>query len=87
MLAVVGSTQGRTVPDVRDPLGFFTTVADKMLRGTFPFGVTNIPVCSHRGLRLGIRFAPVAQMEIDNKRKNKPMNAVLLTEGQSACNS
>ena len=27
-----------------DPLGFFTTVADKMLRNTFNFGVTNIPV-------------------------------------------
>lgn len=27
-----------------DPLDFFTTVADKMLRNTFSFGVTNIPV-------------------------------------------
>jgi hypothetical protein len=38
---------GRTVPDPGNPLGFFTTVADKMLRSTFPFGVTNIPVCSN----------------------------------------
>ncbi|MEI8288143.1 MAG: hypothetical protein WCH99_01615 [Verrucomicrobiota bacterium] len=30
--------------DNRDPVGFFTTVADKMLRSTFGFGVTNIPV-------------------------------------------
>jgi hypothetical protein len=39
--------QGRTVPDPGNPLGFFTTVADKMLRSTFPFGVTNIPVYSN----------------------------------------
>ena len=41
------SVPGRTVPDPGNPLGFFTTVADKMLRSTFPFGVTNIPVCSN----------------------------------------
>ncbi len=33
--------------DANDPLGFFTTVADKMLRSTFSFGVTNIPVYSN----------------------------------------
>ena len=41
------SVPGRTVLDPGNPLGFFTTVADKMLRSTFPFGVTNIPVCSN----------------------------------------
>ena len=41
------SVLGRTVLDPGNPLGFFTTVADKMLRSTFPFGVTNIPVCSN----------------------------------------
>lgn len=30
--------------DNSNPVGFFTTVADKMLRSTFGFGVTNIPV-------------------------------------------
>ena len=38
---------GRTIPDATDPTGFFTTVADKLLRSTFSFGVTNIPVCSN----------------------------------------
>ena len=38
---------GRTPPDVNDPVGFFSSVADKMLRSTFSFGVTNIPVCSN----------------------------------------
>jgi hypothetical protein len=47
MLASLASAWGRAVPDAGDPLAFFTTVADKMLRGTFPFGVTNIPVCSN----------------------------------------
>ena len=41
------NARGRAVPDAGDSLGFFTTVADKMLRSTFPFGVTNIPVCSN----------------------------------------
>ena len=31
-------------PDASDPLGFFSVVADKLLRSTFSFGVTNIPV-------------------------------------------
>jgi len=35
------------VPDPGNPLGFFTVVADKMLRSTFPFGVTSIPVYSN----------------------------------------
>jgi hypothetical protein len=39
--------QGHSVPDAGNPLGFFTTVADKMLRSTFQFGVTNIPVYSN----------------------------------------
>ena len=38
---------GRTPPDASDPVGFFSNVADKMLRSTFSFGVTNIPVCSN----------------------------------------
>ena len=46
-LATIAGVWGRAVPDAGDPLGFFTTVADKMLRATFPFGVTNIPVCSN----------------------------------------
>jgi len=41
------SAPARTVPNVSNPLGFFTTVADKMLRSTFSFGVTNIPVYSN----------------------------------------
>jgi hypothetical protein len=47
LLATAFNGWGRVVPDTGDPLGFFTTVADKMLRSTFPFGVTNIPVCSN----------------------------------------
>ena len=38
---------GRTPPDASDPVGFFSSIADKMLRTTFSFGVTNIPVCSN----------------------------------------
>jgi hypothetical protein len=37
----------KPVLDAKNPLGFFTTVADKMLRSTFSFGVTNIPVYSN----------------------------------------
>jgi hypothetical protein len=37
----------KPVLDAKDPVGFFTTVADKMLRSTFSFGVTNIPVYSN----------------------------------------
>src|ERR1700733_7576379 len=44
LLATGFSAWGRVVPDINDPIGFFTTVADKMLRSTFAFGVTNIPV-------------------------------------------
>jgi hypothetical protein len=47
LLAVAGNLWGRPVPDPADRLGFFTTVADKLLRSAFPFGVTNIPVCSN----------------------------------------
>jgi hypothetical protein len=47
LLPALFNAQGRAVPDAGDPLGFFTVVADKMLRSTFPFGVTNIPVCSN----------------------------------------
>ncbi len=39
-----GSASARTTLNPNDPLGFFTTLADKMLRNTFSFGVTNIPV-------------------------------------------
>ena len=38
------SVSARTTLNPADPLGFFTTLADKMLRNTFSFGVTNIPV-------------------------------------------
>ncbi len=38
------NASARTVLNTDDPVGFFTTVADKMLRNTFNFGVTNIPV-------------------------------------------
>jgi hypothetical protein len=34
----------RTAPNPADATGFFTAVADKLLRSTFSFGVTNIPV-------------------------------------------
>ncbi len=34
----------RTVPDPADATGFFTAVADKLLRSTFNFGITSIPV-------------------------------------------
>jgi hypothetical protein len=44
LLATGFSAWARAAPDINDPLGFFTTVANKMLRSTFPFGVTNIPV-------------------------------------------
>jgi len=38
---------GRTIPDASDATGFFSSVADKLLRSTFNFGITNIPVCSN----------------------------------------
>jgi hypothetical protein len=44
MLAFAASLSARSVPDASDPLGFFTNVADKLLRSTFSFGITNIPV-------------------------------------------
>lgn len=43
-LAFVSIGSARTVPDPADATGFFTTVADKLLRSTFSFGITNIPV-------------------------------------------
>jgi hypothetical protein len=46
-LAVLSSAPAKTTLNVNDPLGFFTTLADKMLRNTFAFGVTNIPVYSN----------------------------------------
>ena len=46
-LAMFSDTVAKPVLDAKDPLGFFTTVADKMLRSTFSFGVTNIPVYSN----------------------------------------
>jgi hypothetical protein len=45
-LAISTSAIAKPVLDVANPLGFFTTVADKMLRNTFSFGVTSIPVYS-----------------------------------------
>jgi hypothetical protein len=41
---MVFGAAARTPLNPNDPLGFFSTVADKMLRNTFSFGVTNIPV-------------------------------------------
>ena len=43
-LAMVSNTFAGPALDNSNPVGFFTTVADKMLRNTFGFGVTNIPV-------------------------------------------
>jgi len=43
-LAMFSSASAGTMLDTGDPVGFFTTVADKMLQSTFSFGVTNIPV-------------------------------------------
>lgn len=42
--AMIGHVSARTVLNASNPVSFFTTVADKMLRNTFNFGVTNIPV-------------------------------------------
>ncbi len=48
ILSLAGlNVSGRTPPDASDPVGFFSSVADKLLRSTFSFGVTNIPVCSN----------------------------------------
>jgi len=46
-LAALSSASARNNLDASNPLGFFTTVADKLLRSTFNFGVTNIPVYSN----------------------------------------
>jgi hypothetical protein len=46
-LAMFSGAIAKPVLDTGDPLGFFTTVSDKMLRNTFSFGVTNIPVYSN----------------------------------------
>jgi len=46
-MAVLSSASARNNLDASNPLGFFTTVADKLLRSTFNFGVTNIPVYSN----------------------------------------
>jgi hypothetical protein len=43
-LCLASSINARTIPDPTDATGFFTTVADKLLRSTFNFGITNIPV-------------------------------------------
>ncbi len=43
-LALAVTAPARPVLDVSDPVGYFTTVADTLLRTTFGFGVTNIPV-------------------------------------------
>jgi len=47
VLLPVISSPARTVPDPTDAVGFFTTVADKLLRSTFSFGITNIPVLTN----------------------------------------
>jgi len=38
------TAMSRTIPDPTDATGFFQTVANKLLRSTFDFGITNIPV-------------------------------------------
>jgi hypothetical protein len=43
-LALFSNASAKTALDANDPVGFFTTVADKLLRSTFNFGVTSIPV-------------------------------------------
>jgi hypothetical protein len=43
-LAMLSSASARTMLNTDDSAGFFTAVADKMLRNSFNFGVTNIPV-------------------------------------------
>ena len=47
LLFCVSNVMARTIPDPSNPAGFFTTVADKLLRSTFSFGITNIPVQTH----------------------------------------
>jgi hypothetical protein len=44
-LALLAQTSATPALNPNDPIGFFTTVADRLLRNTFGFGVTNIPVC------------------------------------------
>jgi hypothetical protein len=46
-MAMFFSASARTTLNTDNPVGFFTTVADKMLRNTFSFGITNIPVYSN----------------------------------------
>jgi hypothetical protein len=46
-LAMFSDAIAKPVLDTGDPLGFFTTVADKMLRNTFSFGVSSIQVYSN----------------------------------------
>jgi hypothetical protein len=41
------SASAKTTLNTSDPVGFFTTVANRMLLNTFNFGVTNIPVYSN----------------------------------------
>lgn len=41
------TASARSVPDPANATEFFTTVADKLLRSTFSFGITNIPVSSN----------------------------------------
>jgi hypothetical protein len=43
-LLLLPAASARTPLNPNDPVGFFTTLADKMLWNTFGFGVTNIPV-------------------------------------------
>jgi hypothetical protein len=43
-LAMVSAAPAKPGLDTGNPIGFFTTVADKLLHSTFNFGVTNIPV-------------------------------------------
>jgi hypothetical protein len=45
--ALLFSASAQTTLNTGDPVGFFTTIANKMLLQTFGFGVTNIPVYSN----------------------------------------
>jgi hypothetical protein len=46
-LTVFCNASAATTLNVADPVSFFTTIADKALRSTFSFGISNIPVQSN----------------------------------------
>ena len=46
-LVMFSTASARTTLDAGNPVRFFSTVADKLLRNTFSFGITNIPVSTN----------------------------------------